>query len=391
MSATTMTSEQTEVIPYSEALEALAPPRILHITEAPLGGVLTYLQELVTAQSASPEIGGVAFLVPDINLAPLRSVAPADADIRFYHHGRRSLLSMLRLAIATRRAVRNVRPDIVHIHSTIAGGVVRLCLLFSKDRPMIVYCPHGWFFTREGGRLAGWVGALAERLLTHMTDAIICVSDYEKRQAVAVGIPASKCHVVKNGIGDLTVDDDGGCEPEDRNGKLTILYVGRFDQQKGFDVYLRVLRRLGDKAVGIAVGKYIVSKQQAHDIPSNVTVIDWCSRDQLQKIYASANVVLVPSKSESFGLVAAEAMRAGVSVFASRVGGLPELVVDSVTGRLFEPDDVDQITELLLSTPRSTLADYGRRGRIRFQEYFTASRMNSNLIAHYREMVRQDV
>jgi len=78
-----------------------------------------------------------------------------------------------------------------------------------------------------------------------------------------------------------------------------------------------------------------------------------------------ADLLLLPSQSESFGLVALEAMACEVPVIATRVGGLPELVDDGTTGLLFPVADVDAMSAAairLLSNPTER-RDFGRRGR----------------------------
>jgi glycosyltransferase involved in cell wall biosynthesis len=67
--------------------------------------------------------------------------------------------------------------------------------------------------------------------------------------------------------------------------------------------------------------------------------------DNLGAIYKSANLLLLPSKQESFGLVALEALACGVPVVASRVGGLPEVIEDGRNSFLFEPNNLEEAIE----------------------------------------------
>ena len=167
---------------------------------------------------------------------------------------------------------------------------MRLCLLFWYRRPKIIYCPHGWAFGRDVGLCARVFSLAAEYFLAFVTDRIICVANSERRAAVAVGIPKAKCVVVRNGIADLAVmPHDRATRSRGRNGRLKILYVGRFDHQKGFDIYLEVMRHLEDFADGLAVGDFIVTKPGDVDLPHNVTALGWTSRDGLQQHYEDAD------------------------------------------------------------------------------------------------------
>jgi len=370
-----------------------APPRlrILHITEAQLGGVMTCLQEMLGAQASHADIESVCALVPNISSAALQAVSPPNVKIQSFRYTRRSIGALWRLAITARQVLQENDPDIVHLHSTLAGAIVRLCLITLRKRPKIVYCPHGWFFTRPGSTAVAVAAAAVERLLANTTDGILCVSNHERQQAIAAGIPASRCFVVTNGIAEIDAPSTNALPiARRRGGKLKVLFVGRFDRQKGFDVYMEVMRRLEDIADGVAVGSFILNKAKPLVCPANVTLIDWRSRDELHRIYKSADLLIVPSRWEAFGFVAAEAMRAGVPVFASRVGGLPELVLDNVTGRLFDSENVEQITQLIRSASRPVLEEYGRRGYARFLKNFTAARMNEGLFQYYRLMACSD-
>jgi len=173
-------------------------------------------------------------------------------------------------------------------------------------------------------------------------------------------------------------------EPEDR--KLRILFVGRFDRQKGFDIFLEVVRRLDGRALGTAVGSYFVSNAEELPIPKNVTVLGWRSREELVSLYKSADLLLVPSRWEGFGLVAVEAMRAVLPVFASRVGGLQEVVADGETGRLFENGNVQEITKMLEHVSSPELQLFGQKGHARYMEHFTASVMSDRVTALYEDI-----
>jgi glycosyltransferase involved in cell wall biosynthesis len=81
----------------------------------------------------------------------------------------------------------------------------------------------------------------------------------------------------------------------------------------------------------------------------------------LAAAYASADLFVTPSKTETLGLVLMEAMAAGCVVVACRAGGVPDAVEDGVTGFLFEPSDKDGLVE----TVRRALANAGERAVVR--------------------------
>ena len=107
--------------------------------------------------------------------------------------------TLLRLGMSTLHALRQVRPDIVHVHSSLAGVVVRLCLLPSLRRPKLIYTPHAWSFSPGAARHV-FFRRLCERILALWTDRIICVSKHELKLAIEAGISRRRCAVVLTGL-----------------------------------------------------------------------------------------------------------------------------------------------------------------------------------------------
>ncbi|GJE42572.1 glycosyltransferase [Methylobacterium soli] len=364
--------------------------RVAHITEAPRGGVLSYLEEVIPEQLRAPEIERIIAVLPAVNAGSFAHLGSAKLILKPYPHARGSLIGMLRLAWHVLAVLVIEKPDIVHVHSTFAGVIVRLCAVLVRFRGRLLYCPHGWSFLREGSPRTLLV--LIERILAFRSDRIICISDHEWHEAVQAGLPARKCVTIKNGI----APPAGPAPPRSERGRplgprrLKILYVGRFDRQKGFDLFLDAMRRVPDRAEGLAVGDYLTDPGRSHAPPANVTIRGWCDRSGLDALYRDADLLLIPSRWEGFGLVAIEAMRAGLPIFASRVGGLEEIVVDGETGRLFACGDVEQIVTLVTQVTEADLARFGRAGYDRFQAHHRSDRMNSQLLKLYAACARAD-
>jgi SAM-dependent methyltransferase len=122
------------------------------------------------------------------------------------------------------------------------------------------------------------------------------------------------------------------------------------------------------------------------DVDDRVTFAGWVSEPWASRFHP--DLVVVPSRFEAMPLVVLEAMRAGIPVVATRVGGTPELVVDHVTGRLAEPENPTSLAETaesVLTDPagRETMAVAANR---RLKERFTDSKMLDSYEALYAEM-----
>ncbi|CAM3342278.1 glycosyltransferase family 4 protein [Paracoccus nototheniae] len=358
---------------------------------------MTYLDDLLGAQLQSLPDVQIDLITPEINREALAGLSSPYFRLIAFHHRRGSPRALLVMALRTLAHVRRTRPDILHIHSTFAGAAIRVFAPFFPNETKVIYCPHGWAFSREGSRHKLWAFAWVERVLARGSDAILCISDHERREAEAFGLPPAQLVVIENGVSSRTAAMAGGpgdvpapVRPERVPGRRLIAFAGRFDRQKGFDTFLNVMGQLGDEADGIAIGSSITSDEALPPIPGNVRILGWQSRSAVFDLYRQADLLLVPSRWEGFGLVAAEAMQAGLPVFASRVGGLQDIVVDRQTGRLFEPNDVATILALIRGTSDADLARYGEQGRQRYLTRYTADRMAEKTTDLYRALLSSD-
>jgi glycosyltransferase involved in cell wall biosynthesis len=110
-------------------------------------------------------------------------------------------------------------------------------------------------------------------------------------------------------------------------------------------------------------------------------------RDNIEDLIGIADLLLLPSETESFGLVALEAMACEVPVVASRVGGLPEVITDGVEGFLVEPRNIEKMAErsLVILSRDSYRREMGKRARKTAHERFCSS----SIIGLYEEFYRK--
>jgi len=357
------------------------PTRVLHIGESILGGCGTYLNEVVPLQMKALGPDNVRCLVPYQHAGQLRDV-PSEAVWTFERSSRPAGLP--RLAVGAMRAVRQWRPDLVHAHSTFAGATVR-GLGLMLPMPPVVYCPHGWVFDVATPGWARSATRTAERWLSHRCAAIVAISDAERVQGLAAGIVQSKLKLVRNGVAATLPPQRAAWQ----DGRIKLLFVGRLDRQKGADVLLEATRNLGDKFCVRIVGKAVVGAdgKAAHAVPPHVQMLGWLDLPDVAAQINAADVIVMPSRWEGFGLVAVEAMRAGKPVVASAVGGLVEIVVDGVTGCLVPAGDAASFERVLRGLDRARLFAMGEAGRDRFQRLFTSERTVVELLNLYQDVL----
>jgi len=182
--------------------------------------------------------------------------------------------------------------------------------------------------------------------------------------------------------------------PPDRYDKL-IIHLSNFRPVKRVqavvDIFERVRRRVRAKLMFVGEGPELNrAMRTVHERGLACDVEALGEQDQVVPLLSVADLFLLPSAQESFGLAALEAMACGVPVVASRVGGLPEVVEDGVSGYLRAPDDTEGMAQAalaLLSDP--VLHDqFATAGLDRVRRHFCAKRVVPQYEAYYQEITR---
>ena len=359
--------------------------RIVHIAETVRGGIATYFNELHFLQCQTFGQENVRYVIPSDHRDDLLGIA--DANIVAFDRSGRNLASLLRLARETVQQVRVTRPDIVHIHSTLAGIIVRIVLVFVRNRPTIVYCPHGWAFSRETSRLSNYVAKLAEWLLAKVTDRVICISKNEYSAARDAGIPEEKLNLVLSGMRNERPSFDRDV-PNWSTSKLKVLFIGRLDRQKGYDFLIEAARQLDSLIDVRMIGSAVVNEEgdhamPPHAMPPNVTLLGWLARTSIEAQLNLADIVVIPSRWEAFGFVALEAMRARKPILAFRAGALPEIVESGATGLICDPVGPQALVTGLKQAARIDLPALGEAGYQRFISLFSVARTHEQLLKVY--------
>jgi glycosyltransferase involved in cell wall biosynthesis len=359
--------------------------RVLHCAETIKGGIASYLRDLIDCQARDFGPNNISVVIPASHQSELP--LPLGVQVFTFDDGAGRARNAMRLAKRVIDVFQDTKPDVVHVHSTFAGGTVRPVLWLMSHGARVVYCPHGWAWDRQQSGGVQWAIKTVERLMAPLTARIICISEHERSGAVAAGLSPDKLSVVLNGIAEhfptpVPVDLQW------RENKKRVLFVGRFDRQKGVDSFCAAMAKLGEDVHGVMAGGSVVDGSVSLDIPPNTDVVGWVNPSQLQYLFETADVLVVPSRWEGFGLIAAEAMRAGLPVVASRVGGLPEVVEHGQSGLLFEAGDVEHLVRILRSHNSDALARMGMNGRKRFLERFSIERVHRELADVYQSVTR---
>ena len=316
----------------------------------------------------------------------------------------RDLIALFKLV----RLLRTLQPEIVHTHTAKAGAIGRIAawLAGGDRRPIVVHTFHGHVLRGYFGPLGTFAFRTLERLLARATTQLVAVSPEVRDDLVSLGIaPREKFAVVRLGIelGERIHPDRTRAEARRRLGvaedRFLVGWVGRMTPVKRVPDVLegfRLLREQGVDAMLCLVGDgpdREEIEQQAHSLG----VIRHCLfvgyQDDVGSWYESFDVLVLPSANEGTPVVAIEALAAGCPVVATRVGGVPDVVEDGVTGFLVEPRDTEALADRLerLARDPELRRKLGGTGRERVPSRYAVDRLVGDIDELYRSLLARRV
>lgn len=241
-------------------------------------------------------------------------------------------------------------------------------------------------------------GVLRERLLDPLLDMRIAVSQHVARRVrQAFGTPTRRLRVVANGIDWRPFQSASGGDALRRtlcdDGQHLVLTVAHLRPQKGLDTLVSAAALLPDVVFAVAgEGPDRDALQRSVEV-SGLThrVVLLGQRDDVPQLLAACDLFVLPSRDEGLPLAVLEAMAARRPVVATRVGGVPEAVVDGQHGRLIAPDDPNGLAAAiadLLARPGDA-RNLAERAHARLVERFTVERMAAETAAIYEGLLSQ--
>lgn len=283
----------------------------------------------------------------------------------------------------------DLQPDLVSCHTSNAGFLGRLAAV-SLGIPAI-FTAHSWAFTEGKSRFRQAVFTAGERVAAPLAERIIAVSQYDRRLALERGVGSEeKVVTVHNGVRDVGEDLRAapGEEPP------VLVSVARFERQKDHPVLLRALAAVADRRWTLTlVGdgpRTEVMRRLASELGLGDRVDFAGYRADVPEILAGAQAFVLASRWEGFPRSVLEAMRAGLPVAASDVGGVSESVADGRTGFVVPAGDEETLAGRLaeLLDDPGLRQRMGRRGRLRYEERFTFRRMFERTRRIYADVLR---
>jgi len=297
----------------------------------------------------------------------------------------------------------NKNPSVKHLEN-----IYILYKWFRQIKPNIVHTAAGEanFHGILAARLAGVKTIIAEeigfpshsriavKVFTYIyliADKVICVSQAVKNFLVDIEeIPEDKAFVLYNPVSlALNVKKD----PQQY---FTIVSVGRLEKVKNFEVLLHALHMINDKTVRLIL---VGEGSERRNLENMIRELQLYERVLItgfsaepEKYIAKADLFVLPSISEGFGIAAAEAMQYGVPCLCSEIGGIPEFILDGKTGWLFNPKNESELykkLEMIITMDRGKRDEIGIAGMRYTGNRFSENKYASNLQNLYKKLSKK--
>jgi glycosyltransferase involved in cell wall biosynthesis len=380
--------------------------RIVYFTDTyRIGGAERFLADLAAGvRSAGHE---VIIVSPQREVLEFVGAAAAGAElirtkVDYSAAGtRRSHVSALLRGVPELRAViARTRPEILHVNNGGYPGsdLNRLAAIVARfaGAPKCVLTIQAPAFPRNFSQPQ--VQALSDRLTWRSVDAVHVTSEFLAQSLAARGFDPGLCRVIPLGAREPSESPDAAAELRDRlapGGRLLVgLISATGEPEKGHAVLVNALAKADIDVPAVIVGPQpedpLADLVDELGLSARVELVGPVTAGEVGRYLQAIDVLVVPSTShESMTLVALEAMAAGKPVFASRLSGIPEAVIDGVTGRLFPPGDVDALAALLreAATDPESLARFGEAGHRRWAERFSIESMVTAMLVVYEELL----
>ncbi|MDD3895152.1 MAG: glycosyltransferase family 4 protein [Syntrophomonadaceae bacterium] len=285
---------------------------------------------------------------------------------------------------------KKVKPDLISTHSSKAGILGRLAARLCSIP--VIFTAHGWSFTEGLPQNQRSYYILAERIAARWSTRIICVSEYDRQLAIKCGVGRPEQIItIHNG---MPLIPGYELAKTGRENPVRLIMVARFSEQKDYQLLFRALTEIkNNKAFEMfLVGDgplFLESQEMVQQLGLNNEVKFLGARNDVPALLAEAQIFVLISKWEGFPRSVLEAMRSGLPVIASDVGGTRESVIDDETGFLIPRGDIDILKDRLLKliNDPDLRGQMGKSGYRRFMSNFTFEHMLEKTLKVYREII----
>jgi len=302
---------------------------------------------------------------------------------------------------------RQIRPGIVHTHTSKAGVVGRIAAKMA-GAPHVIHTVHGFPFQPGTPGVKHQLYLQIEKRMAGITDLMLSQSGEDVASAAELGIRPRRGGLLHIGNGvDLGEFDPGRYSASGRlrvranlaigETEPVITMIGRVNREKGYHDLVEALGGVGDLSwrtlfVGPDEGFLAAVKQQidSHGLGERIRILG--KRDDIADLLAATDIYVLPSYREGLPRSLIEAQAMALPCVATGIRGCREVVENGVTGFLVAPGD----SEALGGALRRLLLDpdlrcrMGREGRLRMRRFFDEAEVARKVMAIYEEVLKDE-
>ncbi|EOR23611.1 glycosyl transferase/glycoside hydrolase-like protein [Niallia nealsonii AAU1] len=291
--------------------------------------------------------------------------------------------------------------DLIQAHDWLVGAAA-LSLKDQFQIPLIATI-HATEHGRNGGIYTEMQKFIheKERQLIHAADSLIVCSEYMQNEVMTVfEVEQAKISVIPNGVESLKMEEISLAPIESsylNSNQKIIFAMGRMVKEKGFGTLLEAARKLLKKRSDISfviagVGPMYDEYQkfiERNRLSENVRLIGYLQEEQKNAFYAHANIVVIPSSYEPFGIVALESLVFAIPTIVSQTGGLKGIIKDKETGLYMEPNNAENLVENIEYLLENPLVgkEIGQNGKKLVSHLFSWNRIGEETRRVFDELI----
>jgi len=305
-----------------------------------------------------------------------------------------------------------LKPDIIHVNSSKAGGLVGLVAWLYKiltgRKLCLIFTAHGWAFAEDRPKWQISLIKIFSKLTCFFYDKIICVSEYDRQIAIDNKIaPTNKLLTIHNGIDVKNISFLSRQEAQEkllgRTSPLAIGTIAEWTKNKGLFYLLEALIYIKDCPSDTVLQRRTVSEGQSFDVVligsgenpdkdkmydfikkyklKNAHLIEWI--DNAASYLKAFDIFVLPSLKEGLPYTILEAMAAQVPIVATRVGGVPEMFINEGSSRsaraalIIPPKNSQELAEKILKLINNPeiAQKLAKRAREKVEKEFSLEKM----------------
>lgn len=310
------------------------------------------------------------------------------------------------------------QPDIVHVHNTIPqispsvyaachdlgipvvhtlhnyklicpgaylyrdGKTCEDCIRKAIPYPSIIHSCYRDSRSQTALAVAGLTTNKALNTYQNHVDIYIALTRFARKKFIEAGLPVEKIAVKPNFV-------SSNIQVGAHQGKYA-LYVGKLVEYKGIETLLNAWHLLGEDIPLKIAGQGPLEILLKSNLPNNVEYLGVLPRNEILELMQNASVLIVPSEwYEPFGMVIAEAFATGLAVIGSRLGGIPELVKEGLSGWLFDPQNPEDLANTVKQAWSDT-NELRRRGNIarkQYEDYYSLEKNYQMITSIYKTAI----